>query len=243
MRTGFLARLLGSAVLSTQRLSLAVALICSFSPAMAVESNTSPKSESSIATGPSYEKDMAQAYKAFDEKNYSLAKQSYEAILKTYPDDARAIIGLARTLHRIKNASGIEPPELHDVMEKVKKTVDTFARNNDDFRKSIYESLNESADMQGKKEALTEKLRNGGAAGLVRAGSDASPAKRVQSGFGFSSQTQAGQDARRRQEASIKRDREYYQRREQEWRGRALLFKRDCPEPMYKNWFFLEPPA
>ena len=150
-------------------LSVSFVLTSSLIPAMAVESNTSSKSDTSVAPGDSYEQDMARAYKAFDEEDYPLAKQRYETILKKYPDDIRAIIGLARTLHRIKRISGVEPPELREVMEKVKKTVDKFAGNNDEFRKAIEESLNESVEMQVQKEFLAKKLRTGGAVGLLRA--------------------------------------------------------------------------
>ncbi len=151
-------------------------LICPPSLAQEVElkkpSIPTDKIEAEAAKKPAeiYEQDMAQAYKAFDEEDYPLAKQRYEVILKNYPDDTRAIIGLARTLHRMKRISGVEPSELREVMEKVKKTVDKFAGNSDEFRRAVEDSLNESPEMQKKKEALAKKLRTGGAVSLRRGG-------------------------------------------------------------------------
>ena len=214
-----------------------------------------------------YESEMARAHAAFLSADYETAKVQYEAILERRPDDARALIGLARVLQRIKRVSGVEPPELKEVMKKVRNAVDKVAGGDQEVKKAIFETIDESPEMQRKKEEFSKEMNSVGATGIVRkyqteqtygyVRQSVKEAEKVlqdsrrwnfsnrDSGTARSRHWQPGSDGRLEKSARQNLE-EHYSRSSEESLPEvtpALLFRRDCPEPEFKRWYFLDPPA
>ncbi len=167
-----------------------------------------------------FEEQLWAAQKTLEAGNLEEAEKLYRSILGKSKRNPRALLGLARVFQKMARRDGKYPSGFGELMNQMKDCIDE----------------------QGKEvAAMQERLRDNGSR------NDNSQMMKPQSKYGYAWEAQFSSDKRQMQKEAQKQLKEYYSRKRggyvQEWCSPALLFKRECLEPMYKNWFFLEPPA
>lgn len=157
------------------KLSLLPWLLCFALPVCAKQTESRAGAVSRAQSAMAYEERLWIAQKTLEAGNLEEAERLYRLILGEYQDDPRALLGLARVLHKVACRDGKYPPGFEELMNRLQDIVDEQGKSVAAMQSRLH---CESESLEGNERLLA-----------------------------------------------------------------PLLFRRECPDPSLKNWFFLDPPC
>lgn len=169
-----------------------------------------------------HEERLWNAQKTLEAGRLEEAEKLYRIILGQEKDDPRALLGLARVLKKLAERDGVAPPGLHELMDKLQSLIEQqgvgVAKMQDRLRREGRSSETKSPGRYRDSERELELSRS-----EIRRRWDKKPP--------------STQQKERDSHLRLKRiePRNFF--------GSALLFRGDCPEPEFKDWYFLDPPS
>lgn len=172
-----------------------------------------------------HEERLWNAQKTLEAGNLEEAAKLYRAVLKLKKDDPRALLGLARVFQKQARRDGVCPPGMAGLMKKMQSIIDAQG--------------NGVAKMQERLRRQTDtSTESGWKYGNSNRARDAEPSD---------SDIRKRWKDRTMPRSAHQNSEEYFSRVDRIERrsffGSALLLRRDCPEPIYKDWYFLDPPS
>lgn len=169
-----------------------------------------------------HEERLWNAQKTLEAGKLEEAEKLYRIILGQQKDDPRELLGLARVLKKLAEKNGVAPPGLQQLMEKLQSLIEEqgvgVAKMQERLRREDHSSETKSRGRYGNSERDLDLARS-----EIRRRSDN---KRLST-----------QQKEMNSHLRLKRieQRNFF--------GSALLFRGDCPEPEFEDWYFLDPPS
>lgn len=217
------------------KLSLLVLVLFTILPVSAKQGDSHAVKPFDAKAETEFEEKLWKAQRTFEAGNLEEAELLYRKLLGEREDEPRALLGLARVFHRQSRRDGKYPPGMAELMKKLESIIEE----------------------QGKGvAAMQRRLRDGAdprAFGSRTRRDDYVPEEASKWGFSNSNAArersrhwQPGSDGRMDKSPRQNQD-DYYSKKEDaysEFRFTpAILFRGDCPEPEFNDWFFLDPPS
>lgn len=196
--------------------------LCCALPALAKQEEAPWDSKAEMA----HEERLWNAQKTLEAGNLEEAEKLYRAILKSKEDDPRALLGLARVFQKQGKRDGVYSPDMAGLMEKLQSIIDEQGKGVAQMQERMRSQSGTSSPKSHLKYGFSER------------GRDAEPSR---------SDIRKRWEIRKVPRSARQELKEHFSPVDRSARrsffGSALLFRRDCPEPIYKDWYFLDPPS
>lgn len=169
-----------------------------------------------------HEERLWNAQKTLEAGKLEEAEKLYRIILGQEKDDPRALLGLARVFKKMAQRDGVHPPGMKELMGRMQSIIDAqgvgVAKMQERLRRQDRSSEKETPGRQEFSESDSELAR-----------------KEIRKRW----ERQPVSPSLKKMERPI--GRVWVEQRQ--LFGSALLFRGDCPEPEFKDWYFLDPPS
>ncbi len=222
-------KLAGTTLRTVFKLSLLPWLLFVALPVCARQAESRADAVTRANAAMAYEERLWVAQKTLEAGNLEEAERLYRLILGEYQDDPRALLGLARVLHKMARRDGRYLPGFEELMNRLKDIVDEQGKGVAAMQSRLRGEATPPQDGLHKSDA-----RSSGAYTSVRA------KYRRRTGL-FQKGFNRGSRSPVCHKSEGSGGRESFDGNERLLA--PLLFRKECPEPSLKNWFFLDPPC